>query len=149
MRTELELSYALFKHQYEMTPAKRKSQLFNCMTPGILEHPALERDSTPWDCIEAEVLPCCLNGIYVLPGHPFVDYRGGSHSSHSRLTTCDLERTVLLCPLQASHDHPSTRAAAPQPPSFPTPLCSFASRPVQSPSSPDRRDRAERGRDLR
>jgi hypothetical protein len=63
-----------------------------------------------------------------------------------RLETCDLERAVVLCSLQAPcNDNSSTRAAAPQPPSFPTPPGVFASRPVQLPGSPDRRDRAERG----
>jgi hypothetical protein len=63
-----------------------------------------------------------------------------------RLEACDLERAVVLCPLQAPcNDNSSTGAAAPQPPSFPTPPGVFASRPVQLPCSPDRRDRAERG----
>jgi hypothetical protein len=63
-----------------------------------------------------------------------------------RLATCDLERAIVLCSLQAPYnDNSSTRAAAPQPPSFPTPPGVFASRPVQLLGSPDRRDRAERG----
>lgn len=82
------------------------------MAPGIFRTPHVGSRFNTGDCIEAEVFPCCLNGICVLPGHPFVDCRGGSHSSDSRLTTCDLRPwesclAVSTASFPRSSQHPS------------------------------------------
>lgn len=63
------------------------------------------------------MLTSCLNGICILPGHPFVDCRSGSHSYDFK--NCPPGRLSMSMSMSVSiyqlscNDHPGSRPAAP------------------------------------